>query len=284
MTSLPIILSWFQTGDFPTEAQFKETFSSFRHKENLIPFNEVKGLTEAFQNTLSAEVYDAFKTDIQQTITTLVKLDASNLDAQNKALWKIALGIQNIATVDGPEQDNTGNVYIKNQVDAFFTVVHEKVDGFGAVITDIRDALHTDDMDLDELQEIVTYIKQNREQIELLQQVLIGITQDDKINLVGDYNIWGAITKQNQFNDVVYNKVNDIEGLVGTGNFRHQEEIRANATITHNLDTYDFVIDAYDTVTMYTLPVKVKRLNHNEISVEFDTPPSNFIKITIRKI
>jgi hypothetical protein len=284
MTPLPIILSWFQTGDFPTEAQFKETFSSFRHKDTLVPFNEVNGLSEAFQNTLSAEVYEAFKTDIQQTITTLVKLDASNLDAQSKALWKKALSIEFIATIDKSLEIKDGNVYAKDQINSFLNVIHDKVDGFGAVITDIRDALHTDDMDLDELQEIVTYIKQNREQIELLQQVVIGTTTDDKINLVGDYNIWGAITKQNQFNDVVYNKVNDIEGLVGTGKFRHQEEIRANSTITHDLDTYDFVVDAYDTVTMYTLPIKVKRLNHNEITVEFDTPPSNFIKITIRKI
>jgi hypothetical protein len=284
MATLSQILSWFQTGDFPTEEQFRETFTSFRHKDNLVPFNEVKGLADAFQETLSAEVYEAFKTDLQQTITTLVKLDASNLNAQSKALWKKALSIEFIATIDKSLEIKDGNVYAKDQINSFLNVIHDKVDGFGAVITDIRDALHTDDMDLDELQEIVTYIKQNREQIELLQQVVIGTTTDDKINLVGDYNIWGAITKQNQFNDTVYTKLNDVEGIVGTGKFRHQEEIRANSTITHDLDTYDFVVDAYDTVTMYTLPIKVKRLNHNEITVEFDTPPSNFIKITIRKI
>lgn len=44
MTDLETILSWFQTGDMPTEEEFEETFSSFRHKNTKIPIAEVDGL------------------------------------------------------------------------------------------------------------------------------------------------------------------------------------------------------------------------------------------------
>jgi hypothetical protein len=44
MTDLETILSWFQTGDIPTEQEFQETFSSFRHKDTKIPISEVDGL------------------------------------------------------------------------------------------------------------------------------------------------------------------------------------------------------------------------------------------------
>jgi hypothetical protein len=44
MTDLETILSWFQTGDMPTEEEFRQTFSSFRHKNTKIPITEIDGL------------------------------------------------------------------------------------------------------------------------------------------------------------------------------------------------------------------------------------------------
>lgn len=44
MTDLKTILSWFQTGDMPTQEEFQETFSSFRHNSTKIPIAEVEGL------------------------------------------------------------------------------------------------------------------------------------------------------------------------------------------------------------------------------------------------
>jgi len=282
--TLSQIFSWFETGDVPTEDQFKQTFSAFRHVDTRVPFNDVKGLPEAFQNTVSTEAYDVFRENLQERIEKLAMIDATNLDPETKLLWKKALGIEFIATIDSSLEINDGNVYEKDQINSLLNVIHDKVDGFGSVIEDIRETLASDDMNLDELQEIVTYIKQNREQIELLQQVIIGSTTDDKIDLVNDYPEWGALTLQNQFNDVVYFKIQDIEAAVDTGKVKHQEQIRVNSTITHNLNTYDFVIDAYDTMTMYTLPIKVRRANLNAVDIEFDSPPQNLIQITIKKL
>lgn len=282
--TLQQIFSWFEKGDVPTEEQFKLTFSAFWHKDNQIPFEKIKGLSDVFQDTVSNEAYEIFKENLQTRLDMLVKIDASNLDAETKQLWKKALGIEFIATIDSSIEIKDGNVYAKEQINNFLNVIHDKVDGFGSIVEDIRQTLTSNDVNLDELQEIVTYIKQNREQIELLQEVIIGSTTDDKIDLVGNYAEWGAITLQNQFNDVLYDKIQEIEGSIDTGKVRHQEQIRANSTIIHNLNTYDFVVEAYDTVTMYTLPIKVRRANLNTVDIEFDSPPQNFISITIRKI
>lgn len=48
--ALQVIIGWFQRLDKPTEGQFADTWFSFRHKNDPIPFNEVQGLQEAFDN------------------------------------------------------------------------------------------------------------------------------------------------------------------------------------------------------------------------------------------
>ena len=73
MTDLETILSWFQTGDMPTQEEFKETFSSFRHKDTKISIAEVDGLetllgedeggTWIFPEPLSQEPQDTIQYD-----------------------------------------------------------------------------------------------------------------------------------------------------------------------------------------------------------------------------
>jgi len=53
MTDLETILSWFRTGDMPTEEEFKETFSSFRHNYTKIPIAEVDGLQSSLNNKVN---------------------------------------------------------------------------------------------------------------------------------------------------------------------------------------------------------------------------------------
>ena len=48
MVSLAKIFSWFKTGDFPTEQQFKDTFSSFFHKSEKIPATQIEGFLAIF--------------------------------------------------------------------------------------------------------------------------------------------------------------------------------------------------------------------------------------------
>jgi len=43
MASLAEIFSWFETGDYPTEQQFQETFKSFFHRSEKIPATAIEG-------------------------------------------------------------------------------------------------------------------------------------------------------------------------------------------------------------------------------------------------
>jgi hypothetical protein len=285
MASLLEIFGWFETGDIPTQDQFRATFSSFRHKENKIPFNEVEGLATAFQNTVTDSGFTAFKDDVNGKIIQLAKKDGSNLLPVDVISWKDALGIASIAVVDSLDENGAvveGNVYNKDQVLSMLDMLRAQVDGSYDVIENIRLSLVSNDLNLDELQEIVDFIKKNREDIELLQQISVGNTTDDRITLTGNYPGWG-VNLQNQLNDLLYEKTTMIESVVANYG-KHREGITGDAVINHNLDTYEFVCEAYDAVTLYKVPIRVRILSENSIEITFDDQPINAIKVTISKI
>ncbi|KAA2223849.1 hypothetical protein [Chryseobacterium sediminis] len=281
-TPLNIIFSWFEKGDIPTEYQFKQTFSSFRHLDEKIKMDEVTGLNEAFQKTLSATTFTSHLEDENAHISVLAKRNASNLTDVNVDEWKEKLKIKFAATIDGNEE--TGNVYTKEQIEEIVNVFQAKDDEMLEHISRINQILASNDPNLDELQEIVDYIKENRKQIELLKEVVIRNISDDQINLAGLYSHWGTITYQNQFNDLVYDKIKNIEDAANAEKIKYEERVRGDSRIKHDLDTLSFVIDAYDTVTMFTIPIKVRRIDTNTIEVLFDSVPPNIIQLTIKKI
>lgn len=121
---LKTIFSWFEEGDMPTEYQFQQTFSSFRHLDENIKMDEVTGLNETLQKTVSSATFTNHLQDESAHDLVLAKLNASNLSARNVEEWKEKLKIK----------------------------------------------LDSNDDNLDELQEIVDYIKENRKQIELLKE------------------------------------------------------------------------------------------------------------------
>lgn len=276
-TPLHTIFSWFEEGDMPTEYQFKQTFSSFRHLDDKIRMSDVTGLNEAVTAAFASHLEDQ-----NAHHSVLAALNASNLTAANVEEWKKKLKIHVAATVDGEQE--TGNVYTKYQIREILNVFQIKDDEFVADIARINAMLISNDVNLDELQKIVDYIKENRQQIELLKEIGIGNSSDDKINLVGSYSDWNSVIFQNQFNDLVYDKIKKIEETASSEKIRHEERVRGDSRIKHDLDTLSFVIDAYDTVTMFTMPLKVRRIDTNTIDVLFDSLPPNMIQLTIKKI
>jgi hypothetical protein len=279
---LSTIFSWFEKGDMPTEQQFQQTFSSFRHLEEKIKMEDVAGINEAFQKTLSVITFTNHLEDKDAHNSVLAKLNASNLTAAHVNEWKEKLKINLAATVDGTE--GTGNVYTKEQIGEMVNTFQAKDNEMLAHINRIDEMLVSNDIHLDELQEIVDYIKENRKQIELLKEGIISGSSDDKIRLVRNYVNWGAVTYQNQFNDLVYDKVKNIEDAVASEKIKHEQRVRGDSIIKHDLNTLSFVIDAYDTVTMFTVPLKVRRIDTNTIEVLFDSIPPNIIQLTIKKI
>lgn len=281
-TPLNIIFSWFEKGDVPTESQFQQVFSSFRHLDEKIKMDEVMGLNEAFQKKLPTITFTNHLEDESAHHLVLAKLNASNLSARNVEEWKEKLKIKFVATIDGSEE--AGNVYTKEQIEAIVNILQAKDNEMLEHIAKINKILDSNDINLDELQEIVGYIKENREQIEFLKEAIARNISDDKINLVGIYSNWGAITYQNQFNDLVYDKIKNIEDAASPEKNKYEERVRGDSRIKHDLDTLSFVIDAYDTVTMFTVPLKVRRIDANNIEVLFDSVPPNIIQLTIKKI
>lgn len=281
-TPLNIIFSWFEKGDVPTESQFQQVFSSFRHLDEKIKMDEVMDLNEAFQKKLPTITFTNHLEDESAHHLVLAKLNASNLTASNVEEWKEKLKIKFVATIDGSEE--AGNVYTKEQIEAIVNILQAKDNEMLEHIAKINKILDSNDINLDEIQEIVGYIKENREQIEFLKEAIARNGSDDKINLVGIYSNWGAITYQNQFNDLVYDKIKNIEDAASPEKNKYEERVRGDSRIKHDLDTLSFVIDAYDTVTMFTVPLKVRRIDANNIEVLFDSVPPNIIQLTIKKI
>lgn len=279
---LTTIFSWFEKGDTPTQDQFQQTFSSFRHLEEKIKIDEVAGLPEAFQKTLSAETFTNHLNDESAHNSVLAKLNASNLTPANIDQWKEKLKINLAATIDGAGE--TGNVYTKQQIGEIVNMFQAKDNEMLEAIETINELLASDDVNLDKIQEIVDYIKENRQQIELIKETLISGSSDDKIRLLGSYSNWGAVTYQNQFNDLVYGKIQRVEEEVASEKITYEQRVRGDSIIKHDLDTLSFVIDAYDIVTMFTVPLKVRRIDTKSIEVLFDSIPPNIIQLTIKKI
>jgi len=278
---LTTIFSWFEKGDSPTEYQFKQTFSSFRHTDERIRMDEVTGLQEAVQNILPVTIFNNHLEDENAHTSVLAKLNASNLTAADINGWKEKLQINLTATIDGDE--NTGNVYTKAQTEQILNILREKNDDLLERIQEITGKLSSDDVNLDTLYEIVHYIKENRRQIELLNDLFSGGSSDDKVSLVGSYSNWGTINYQSQFNSLVYDKIRQIENS-GSEKIRHEEKVQNDSRIKHDLNTLSFAIDAYDTVTLFSIPIKVRRIDPNTIDVLFDSVPPNMIQLTIKKL
>ena len=124
---LSTIYSWFQTGDFPTEAQFQATFSSFFHKDENIPAEKIEGLSQMFQGVATSESVNNHIDDADAHTEHLAKKNAENIDEENAQQWRDKLNIAGTAYVDTAPGADDGNVYNKEQVDVFIDSVNNSI-------------------------------------------------------------------------------------------------------------------------------------------------------------
>ena len=123
---LNIIYSYFETGDFPTEAQFKATFSSFFHKDEKIQQEAIEGLAQAFQSFASSEAFKKHLKDEDVHSNVLAKLDASNLSESDKEFWRSALRVDDIpANVALVDDGSSQEVYNKEQIEALYMALSD---------------------------------------------------------------------------------------------------------------------------------------------------------------
>lgn len=102
-TPINTIYSWFETGDFPTQAQFQASWSSFWHKDETIPMTTIDGLSEQFGKYVLVSTFESHLND-QNAHPYLAKKNAANLSPTNINDWRTKLGVEdlpdNIATYD----------------------------------------------------------------------------------------------------------------------------------------------------------------------------------------
>ena len=279
MTPLNTINTWFETGDFPTQEQFQATFASFFHKESLIPVASIEGLTQMFQNTMSAAAFNLHLGDQNAHTDNLAKRNADNLNATNIAEWKSTLGITEIATVD--VLGTAGNVYNKVQVDEYINNITNTYTDINAAIDALEQLVTSDDVNLDELQEIVNFVKENRADIEALQAANIGTVDDVDVLITNSIHGYAA-TNQQEMNVELTTKITALESV--PGNTRYETTVSASGIVTHNLNTYDLDVVLYDTGTRYNADGRIYRPTTNTIEIFFDTEPTNPIKVIVKAI
>ncbi len=275
-TPLNTIFSWFETGDFPTETQFKETFLSFYHKDDPIPFKSIEGLEEIFHLFASAEAFQEHLTDPKAHSEYLALLDAGNLTSTHISSWKAKLGISNAATVDSSDQ--SGNVYTKTQTDGFVNVLKDADKNLELEIRKIKEILLSNDLSLDELQEIVDFIKKNRDDIEALKAVS-GETREDRVKLLLDYSGLGSPKNQQEFNKQVYDKVL----LISQTPTSAIVQVTGSTVFPNTLETENVIIQARDSVTGKKINIDDYATNQ-VIEVKMFSDPVNPINILILKV
>lgn len=144
------VFQYFQTGDIPTEGQFQYSWNSVWFKDEKFSISDTSGLEIALQNKLET----THATDANAHNLVLAKIDASNLSDEDKAMWRLVLGIgeipENVALVDVGESNEVFNktqIYEKVMMLADFVnsgkIRADKIEALGitTVIKSIENSL-----------------------------------------------------------------------------------------------------------------------------------------------
>lgn len=110
------IYSWFETGDFPTEAQFRATWDSYWHKSEKIAMANINGLLDALSKTVSVTTFNNHLTDANAHSGYLARKDGLNLNAGDVLNWRNQLGLNNIGDMT--------NYYTKAEVNGLMYSVY----------------------------------------------------------------------------------------------------------------------------------------------------------------
>lgn len=276
-TPLHTIFSWFQSGDFPTEAQFKATFSSFYHKDYPIPVENIEGLEDLSQLFAGADAFQGHLNDSNAHSAHLALLNAGNLTPAHINSWKSKLGIEYGGTIDGGNQP--GNVYTKIQTNGFVNELKDADRNLASEIETIKRVLLSSDLSLDELQEVVDFIKKNRADIEALKAISLEETKEDKVNLLLDYTFLDSPKNQQEFNQQIYNKVLSISQTPTSA----VVQITESAVFPNPVETENVIIQARDSVTGKKINIDDYATNQT-IEVKMLGEITNPINILILKV
>ena len=152
MTAIQTLKQWFSNFKKPTQEQFWAWMDSFWHKSEKIPMDSIEGLGNVIQGTVSVEQFRNHLTDSQAH----KELFDSKVD---KVPGK-KLSTEDFTT------ELRKKLEALQQVDISLLLLRGNFTGTAQDLKDLIDnltrILQSPDTELDELQEIVAYIKQNK--------------------------------------------------------------------------------------------------------------------------
>ena len=90
------------------------------------------------------------------------------------------------------------------------------------------------------------------------------------------------LTKSISFSDFRNEIIKDYTTAVTSREFK--QTLAASGTVTHNMGSFDVIVQLYDSVSMETVFADVVRTSSNAVTVTFGAVPTNPIKVLIIKI
>ena len=221
MTAIQTLKQWFSNFKKPTQEQFWAWIDSFWHKSEKIPMTSIEGLESAIQSTATAGQLQSHLTDSQahkELLDNKVdKVPGKKLTTEDftTELRKKLEGLQ--------------------QVDVSVLLPRGSFSGTAQDLKDLIDnltrILQSPDTELDELQEIVAYIKQNKHILSTL-----GIS-----NIAGLEDALAKKADKDHNHDEVYAPITHHHNEYAYRTHRHNKDdidgLPANIATTENIKT-----------------------------------------------
>ena len=287
--NLNTLKNWFLTGLKPTQEQFFSTWDSFWHKDDSIPAENIEGLDtflaekadkEASDGHLDdpnahSELFDEVPTktsdlinDGEDGIPFLLDSDlnrSNNISSNSTVDVATSLAVK---TVNDKVNDNSSDIEVlENSKVAFTDIVDNLIStqpnkvlsaNQGKILKELIDNINTliasDDTTLDEIQEIVNYIKQNKTDLETLGGSNIAGLQaelDELSNSITTINtsledkvdkVTGKRLSENDFTDYYKGKLSGIDAGANVNVKSNWNAITGDAEILNKPDVSTTVV------------------------------------------
>lgn len=206
MTPKKTLKKWFSNFMKPAQEHFAAWIDSYWHKDEQIPMENIKGLSRAIENTVSAgqllnhlddtnahrALFDELKSQIQ-AIQTVLEVDDVNFDTLREIVTELKANTKLQELIDkkvnkedgkglstndftnehkqkleGLQPTDVSGLLPKGGYDGTGQELKNAIDGLQTKIGQVETTLSVDDTAFDTLQEIVTQVKSNKNLEQLL--------------------------------------------------------------------------------------------------------------------
>lgn len=221
MTPKKTLKKWFSNLMKPAQEHFAAWIDSFWHKSEQIPMSNIEGLSRAIENTVSAK---QLLNHLDDTNAHRALFDEKVDKEDGKGLSANDFTNEHKDKLEGLQQVDTSGLLSKGGYTGTAQDLKNLIDAINRI-------LQSDDTDLDQLQEIVTYIKQNKHILSTL-----GIN-----NIAGLVEALAAKADKDHHHDERYAPITHHHNEYAHRTHRHNKDdidgLPANIATTENVKT-----------------------------------------------